>query len=204
MEIEETTWIFLGVTVGMVAYSIFAVAFYRSLHARDPGLRWFCHTLDRRNSTIGRDTATRLWEYIAIPLVVVFSALMLAVLGGAVIEGQEFEDIYAISAGIVAAVRILVYLWQEPASELAKMIPIALLSVAIFSQNSVDFDEWSSGLAEAGFENGSTYAILLILLEWGLRLAYNHFSGPDDAKSGGPSPADPGNADASEVSSEAG
>ena len=193
MIIEETTWIFLGVTVGMVAYALFAVAFYRALRTRDTGLSWFCRTLDRRNSTIDRDKATRLWEYITIPLVVVFAALVLAVLGAAVIEGQEFEDIYAISAGIVAAVRILVYLWQEPAHELAKMVPIALMSVAIFSRNSVDFEEWSSGLAEAGFENGSTYAILLILLEWGLRLAHNRFSAGDSESAG-----------AGEVSREAG
>ncbi len=199
MQIEETTWIFLGVTVGMVAYSLFAFAFYRTLRARDAGLSWFRRTLDRRNSRIDRDKATTLWEYLAIPLVVVFTALVLAVLGGAVIEGQEFEDIYAISAGIVAAVRILVYVWQEPADELAKMIPIALLSVAIFSRNSVDFQQWSSGLAEAGFENGSTYAILLILLEWGLRLAHSRFSASGDNKSAGAN-----DAVASEDSSKAG
>lgn len=169
MEIEETTWLFLGVTAGLVAYTAFAVAFYRVLHDRDAALLW----LRRRRGRAGAGRTEQLWFYGAIPALDVAAAAVIAVIGGLVMAGREYEDIYAIAAATVAAVRIMAYFWEEPASELAKMVPTALLAVTVFAGADVRVGEWRDGLVEAGFENGFTYMMALVVLEWALRFGHS-------------------------------
>ena len=169
---EETTGIFLGATVALVAYAVFALAFARVLHTRDPGRgrldRWRAQVPD------GDLRARRLevlWWYGAVPGAVCVLAAVLAVLAVGITEGREVEDVYAIAAALVAAVRILAYLWVAPADELAKMVPIALLTVALFQATDLDLTTWQDGVVEAGTEHALAYAIGLVLLEWGLRAA---------------------------------
>ena len=170
MEIEETTWLFLAVTAGLVAYTAFAVAFYRVLRDRDAALGW----LRRWRGRSGAERSEQLWFYGAIPALDVLAAAIIAMIGGLVMAGREFEDIYAIAAATVAAVRIMAYFWEEPAAELAKMVPTALLAVTVFAGADVRVDDWRDGLVEAGFENGFTYFVALVALEWALRFGHSH------------------------------
>lgn len=91
---------------------------------------------------------------------------------------REVEDTYAISAAIVAAVRILAYLWPPPAHLLAQMVPYAVLTAAVFNSRSFELDVWRDRLAEAGFENAVSYVVLLFALEVGLRALHRR---PRDA-----------------------
>ena len=167
---EETTGLFLVAPVALAAYAIAAVGFYRVLHQRDPGLAAVRRRLDRQQASAHqRIRAERAWQYGAVPLLACAAAVVLATLNTAVIDDREVEDVYAISVAVVAAVRILAYTWREPANELAKMVPIAMLSVAVFNASSIDLAAWRDGLVEAGTENAPVYVIALIVLEWGLQ-----------------------------------
>ena len=173
---EETTGVFLGATLALTAYAVFAVAFYQTLHTRDAGLARVRARLQRAGLDPDRYRLfDRLWRFIAIPTMTCLFAAVIAVLNVGVTQDREVEDIYAISAALVAAVRILSYTWQEPARELAKMIPIALLSIALFNASDLDLAGWRSGLEEAGTENVTVYVIALVGIEWSLRLAYIKF-----------------------------
>lgn len=108
--IEESTWLALGAGVGFALYAVFAVAFYRFLHERDPGLGW----LHRRLDAAGVDDARRSrldqgWRFAAIPAGVCLAAAVLAALSVALPQARETEDIYALAVGVVAAVRVLAY-----------------------------------------------------------------------------------------------
>lgn len=164
---EETTTLFLVATAALAAYAVAAVAFYRVLHQRDPGLAAVRRRLDQQGAGADRRRRVeRAWQYGAVPLLACVAAVVLAVLNTAIIDDREVEDVYAISAAVVAAVRILAYAWREPANELAKMVPIAVLSLALFNASSIDLVAWRSGLVEAGAENAPVYVAALIALEW--------------------------------------
>ena len=168
--IEETTALFLVATAALAAYAVFAVAFYGVLHHRDPGLPELQRWLDRRGvEGDRRRRAERLWRYGAVPAMVGAAAVVLAVLDTAITQDREVEDVYAIAAAVVAAVRILASTWREPAKELAKMVPIAVLSLALFNASSIDLATWRAGLVEAGTENAPVYLLALVALEWVLQ-----------------------------------
>ena len=167
---EETTGLFLAATAALVAYAVFAVAFYGVLHQRDPGLTQLRGWLDRRGTEgVARRRIELAWRYGGVPAMACAAAVVLAVLNNAIIDDREVEDIYAISAAVVAAVRILAYVWRNPAEELAKMVPIAVLSLALFNASSIQPDAWRDGLVEAGTENAAVYVTALVLLEWALQ-----------------------------------
>lgn len=174
MEIEETTWIFLGATLALSAYAFLAVGFYIALHSRDPGSDWLDERLRKRNMDPERERRARLmWWYGLVPGVACLAGVVLAVLNVGIMIDREVEDIYAISAAIVAAVRILAYVWQPPAHLLAQVVPYAVLTATFFNTRSFDWSAWSEQLEEAGTENALSYVALLFLLEWGLRSLHN-------------------------------
>lgn len=170
--IEETTWLFLAATGALVAYALFAFGFYRVLHVPVPGRSWVARSAQRRGlDEVARRRADTWWRAVGVPALVCSFGVVLAVLDVGIIADREVEDIYAISAGVIAAVRILAFVWDEPAGELAKMVPIAVLSVAVFNSSAIDLEAWGDGLAEAGSENAWVYVVVLVVLEWLLQFA---------------------------------
>ena len=168
--IEETTWLFLAATLALVAYALFAFGFYRVLHVPVPGGGWVERVAGRRGlDRRGQERLDRWWRATGVPALVCSFGVVLAVLDVGIIADREVEDVYAISAGVIAAVRILAFVWDEPAGELAKMVPIAVLSVAVFNSTAIDLDAWGDGLAEAGSENAWVYVVVLVVLEWALQ-----------------------------------
>ncbi len=175
---EETTWIFMGATLALTAYAFLSLGFFLALHARDPGSAWLDRWIARCGADSGRQRRVRfLWWGVLVPGVACLSAAVLAVFNVGIMEDREVEDIYAVSAAIVASVRILAYLWQPPALLLARMVPYAVMSAAVFNTHSFDWDTWWEQLREAGTENAVSFIIILVLLEWGLRSGHNWRSG---------------------------
>lgn len=168
--IEETTWIFLGSAAAFAAYALFAVGFYRVLRDPEPGT---AHLLARlaaggaSPSVLARWRRT--WTWVVVPALVCGFAVVLSLMNVALMPNREVEDVYALSAGVVAAVRILANLWIDPAEELAKMVPIALLAAALFDSSGIGGETWRSRVAEAGAENALAYIAVLVLLEWVLQ-----------------------------------
>jgi hypothetical protein len=188
---EETTWIFLGSAAAFAAYALFAVAFFRVLRTPEPG---FAHVLARLEG----DGATpsvlerwrRAWRWVVVPVLVCAFAVVLSLMNVALMPNREVEDVYALSAGVVAAVRILAFVWVDPAEELAKMVPIALLAAALFDSSGIDVGAWRSGVAEAGAENAVSYIAVLVILEWVLQAlhARRQVTGQGDETASVPSP----------------
>jgi len=167
---EETTWLFLGATAAFAAYALFAVGFYRTLRDPEPGLGHLVAVLERRGVTPAElERWRRIWRWAVVPMLVCAFAVVLSLMSVALMPEREVEDVYAIAAGVVAAVRILAYLWVDPAEELAKMVPIALLAAALFDSTGIDGAAWRSGVAEAGAENAASYVVVLVILEWVLQ-----------------------------------
>lgn len=167
---EETTRIFLGSAAAFAAYALFAVGFFRVLRDPEPGLEHVIGRLAAGGASAGAlGTWRRAWRWVVVPLLVCGFAVVLSLMSVALMSDREVEDVYAISAGVVAAVRVLAYVWIDPAEELAKMVPIALLAAAVFDASGIDGDAWRSGIAEAGAENAVSYIIVLVILEWVLQ-----------------------------------
>ena len=167
---EETTWIFLGSAAAFAAYALFAVAFYRVLRSPEPGIAHVvAHVEERGAPPIVLERWRRAWRWVVVPVMVCGFAVVLSLMSVALMPDREVEDVYALSAGVVAAVRILAFVWTDPAEELAKMVPIALLAAALFDSTGIDGEAWRSGVSEAGAENAVSYIVILVLLEWVLQ-----------------------------------
>ena len=163
---EETTWIFVGSAAAFAAYALFAVAFYRVLRDPEPGIVRLRARLDAAGvAPERRERWVRVWRWAGVPALVCGFAVLLSLMNVALMPDREVEDVYAISAGVVAAVRILATVWLDPAEELAKMVPIALLAAALFDSSGIDVTGWRAGVAEAGAENAVSYITVLVVLE---------------------------------------
>lgn len=167
---EETTWVFLASAAAFAAYALFAVGFYRVLRDPVPGITFVL----ARVAASGASPSVlqrwrRTWTWVVVPALVCGFAVVLSLMNVALMPEREVEDVYALSAGVVAAVRMLAYVWIDPAEELAKMVPIALLAAALFNSSGIDGEAWRAGVAEAGAENAISYIAVLVVLEWVLQ-----------------------------------
>ncbi len=167
---EETTWIFLGSAAAFAAYTFFAVGFYRVLRDPEPGTAYLhARSAGGGASAIVIERWRLTWTWVGVPALVCGFAAVLSMMNVALMPAREVEDVYALSAAVVAAVRILANVWVDPAEELAKMVPIALLAAALFDSAGIDGETWRSRVAEAGAENAVSYIVVLVVLEWGLQ-----------------------------------
>jgi len=168
---------YLGLFLGSVllfVYAIFIWKFYRWIARKDIlrlNLAKFNHS---EHSVISKLIGVLIYilEYLIIlPLVVflwfgVFTFFLMLLT-----KSLELQTILVISVTIVAAIRMTAYYKEELARDLAKLIPLTLLTVAI-SQGLFDFQKVINQIQiiPTFLSDVWTYLIFIVLIEMFLRI----------------------------------
>jgi hypothetical protein len=130
-------------TFGIVIYSIFIFYFYRFL-ARKNIINLDLSKYNRYEfGTVYRFFAIVFFiiEYIVIlPFITFFWFGILAILVLLLAEGLEAPTILLISAGLVGAIRITSFVSEDLSRDLAKMIPLAFLGLALTTPGLLTLD----------------------------------------------------------------
>lgn len=176
----ELLWPLLAVVLSMTAYAVFVFNFYRFVAARDMFKFNLSGSDAERGSVIG--SLTHLVWYV-VRYVILFPAfaffwfavltLVLAFLS----KDRSPDTILLISLATVSAIRVTAYYNEDLARDLAKMLPLAVLSFFIISANSLDAIGSLTALRELDEQLTTIfyYLLFLVALEFSLRLIFGLF-----------------------------
>ena len=124
---------FLLFVIGIAIYSLFVWSFYRFISKRDFLPKRFYPT------SVGDMAKPKLLALFSVSYIVIFPAItfvwfiVLAFFVFLISKDMPFEIALFVSMSIIAVVRILSYYREVAASEIAKMIPYAILSLLLTS-----------------------------------------------------------------------
>ncbi len=158
---------------GLIAIGfLVAVAFYESLSTRDVLVRW--------SMRLARRISRRRWVAaiaylvtvgVGIPVLVVLWTLVLGVALFFVGSVEREASIAIIAVSVVAAARILAYVRETTAHELAKAIPLSF-AFLLLTGGALNLDEKVAQLSDESFQFQGSDAMIpfLVALEIALRL----------------------------------
>lgn len=162
----------LLLTIAIAIGFLLAVAFYESMATRD--------VLVARVQRMTRRLSRRRWVpaisylvtvFIGIPILVLLWTVVLLVALLIVGSDDLLDDAGLVAVAIVGASRVLAYVREKSAHELAKAIPLALLFL-LMTGASVDIDQRMAAAAERGGADITAEMLeFLVALEILLRLA---------------------------------
>lgn len=164
----------LGFALGIAVYSVFVFKLYHFVARRDIfrlHLRRYNQASHARLRTLV-DRLLYIAEYLfVLPIVIFFWFVIFAVLL-ILLSSQPAQLVALVSVAIIAAIRLCSYYSEDLSSDLAKMLPLALLGIFLLNIRAFDFGEiltvWPTAVSMA-----STllyYLVFLVLLEWVLRI----------------------------------
>lgn len=163
--------------IAIAAYSGFVFMFYRLLARRDIltlDLTKYNHSTSGRIRAFFRTGAWLLQYAIAIPVLIAFWTLVMAVILTLLAEGNDHARNALIATSVVGSVRILSYWTEDLSRDVAKMLPFAVLGVFLVGSTSVEVSEFEDlmnnvpELAAAYFNS----LVLLSILETLLRVGH--------------------------------
>jgi len=170
----------LAFTFGMFLYSMFVLYFYKKLAKRDifelnlekydfPEVKW--KTLKKMG-----DTFAYILKYgIVFPFYIGFWFTVLSIFMFLLAKNLTVRNIALISVSLVSTVRVTSYFREELSTDLAKMMPFALLGIFLVDPS---FFSWGlfmnrlKTIPSLGWEIPQFF-IFSILLEWTLRIFYS-------------------------------
>ena len=124
---------FLLFVVGIAVYSLFVWYFYRHISKRD-FLPKFFYPVTMRDIVKPKHIALSIAAYIVVfPAITFVWFIVLAFFVFLISKDMPFEIALFVSMSIIAVVRILSYYREAASSEIAKMIPYAILSFLLTS-----------------------------------------------------------------------
>ncbi len=168
-------------TLSMVAYGVFIYKFYRFIAKRDVfGFSELELQAEQRDSFIKlTHIVSGTFKYwVLFPIVVFFWFSGFSVLFFFMAKDLPTETILLISITFVTAIRITSYYTEDLSRDLAKLIPFALLGVAILDPGFFSVDSVMTRFSElaAFLPQLLAYFVYVVLVEWTLRvlLAIKH------------------------------
>jgi len=111
-------------------------------------------------------------EYILIvPFLILFWYVLFAVMLLIFSEGLEIQQILLLSAAVVGAIRLLAYYKHDISSEVAKLIPFAILAISILNPRFLDLTRFVASIRQIPdlFYSAGYILVLIICLEIILR-----------------------------------
>jgi len=178
LSIADTTYLQLLVsTLGLFLYAIFVWKFYRGLARRDLfAINLEKYDLDKYGALKKAGSAfLYILKYLIIfPLYITFwfavMTLFLVLLG----EEMVINQIIIVSIVIISGVRVTSYFKEELATDMAKLLPFALLAVLLINPNFFSFDMFYERVMQstALLPSILDFFIFAIVLEFILRLLY--------------------------------
>lgn len=163
--------------IAIAAYSGFVFMFYRLLARRDIlnlDLGKYERSMNGRIKAFFHTGVWLLQYAIAIPLLIAFWTLVMAVILTLLADGNDHARNALIATSVVGSVRILAYWTEDLSRDVAKMLPFAVLGVFLVGSTSVEVSEFNdlrNNLPElaASYFNSM---VLLAILETVLRIGY--------------------------------
>ena len=162
-------------TIGIAVYGIFVFNFYRFLARKDI----FRLDLDKYNHTtrplVHKTFASVLYVVkflIVFPAFVFFWFVVLAFLLSLMARNQSVDSILLAAMGVVGSIRICAYYNQTLSTDLAKILPFALLGITLIDRSLVNIPTPSANLEEAVeyWETMVYYMAAVVMLEMIMRI----------------------------------
>ena len=169
-------------TVGIAIYGIFVFNFYRFLARKDIfklDLNKYNHT---KRPVARKGFASMLYVLkflIIFPAFVFFWFIVLAFLLSIMARNQSIDSILLAAMGVVGSIRICAYYNQTLSTDLAKILPFALLGIMLIDRTLVRFPDSSATLAEGVVEYWETmvyYMAAVVILELVMRILSGAYS----------------------------
>ncbi len=163
--------------IAIAGYSAFVYLFYRQLARRDLltlDLSKYESTMTGRIKGFFRTFIFLVQYVIAIPTLIAFWTLVMAVILTLLSEGTDHSRNAMIATSVVGAVRIVSYWTEDLSRDVAKMLPFAVLGVFLVGSTSVkisEFEELYQNIPQLA-ESYVNSLILLSILETILRIIY--------------------------------
>ncbi len=187
--IGETYLQTLLFTIGMFVYAIFIWYFYKSLSKRDliklDMEKYKFSTSKHKNIKKFGDAFAYVIKYgLVFPILIALWFLVLSMFLLLLTEEIALEQILMTSIVIVSAARMASYYKEDLASDLAKLIPFALLAILISNPNFFAVETTVSRLSSItdALPMIANFLIFSIVLEWSLRIIYLLKSGFDEIR----------------------
>lgn len=169
-------------TIGIAIYGIFVFNFYRFLARKDI----FKLDLNKYNHT-KRPVARKIFAsmlyvlkfLIIFPAFVFFWFIVLAFLLSIMARNQSIDSILLAAMAVVGSIRICAYYNQTLSTDLAKILPFALLGIMLIDRTLVRFPDSSANLAEGVVEYWETmvyYMAAVVILEMVMRILSGAYS----------------------------
>jgi len=166
-------------TIGLSIYAIFVWYFYKSLSKRD----LFSINLEKYNlpyikhKTLGKvgSVLAYILKYgIVFPIYVFIWFLVLSLFLLVLSEEITVSNILLTSIVVVSTVRVISYFKEDMSSDLAKLMPLALLAIALSNPNFFSSETALSRLSEIPilWSQIVQFLIFSIALEWILRILH--------------------------------
>ena len=162
-------------TIGIAVYGIFVFNFYRFLARKDI----FKLDLDKYNRTtrprVHKTFASILYVVkflIVFPAFVFFWFVVLAFLLSLMARNQSVDSILLAAMAVVGSIRMCAYYNQTLSTDLAKILPFALLGITLIDRSLVNIPTSSANLAEAVeyWETMVYYMAAVVILEMIMRI----------------------------------
>ena len=162
-------------TIGIAVYGIFVFNFYRFLARKDI----FKLDLDKYNHTtrplVHKAFASFLYvlKFLVIfPAFVFFWFVVLAFLLSLMARNQSVDSVLLAAMAVVGSIRLCAYYNQTLSTDLAKILPFALLGITLIDRSLVNIPTSSTNLEEAVeyWETMVYYMAAVVILEMTMRI----------------------------------
>ena len=171
---------FLFFVIGIALYSLFVWYFYRFISKRDLLPKFFYPISYGKKTTPKLVVAYSACYIAAFPIITFVWFIVLAFFIFLISKEMPFEIALFVSMAIIAVVRILSYYREVASSEIAKMIPYAMLSffltsIAVFAEPSFFTEKQFGSIPIKVMENlgGIISAMIVVsIFEFSFRIAF--------------------------------
>ncbi|MFH1182561.1 MAG: hypothetical protein V1702_06385 [Candidatus Woesearchaeota archaeon] len=175
-EAKSFTYPLVLLTAGFVIYSLFIFTFYRFLAHKDVfqlKLQQYKGHFAGIEEFFG--VVLYIAEYIVIlPLFIFFWFLVMVLMVAALSEAKSPELILLMAMSMVAATRVVAFISNDLANDMAKLLPFVLLGIFVIDIRYFDFNTYIATLMQfpALWETILYYLAFTMILEMLLRLFY--------------------------------
>jgi len=159
------TWLF-SIIIMIAIYSIVIYHFYRYIARRDV----FKKSESKHSKAIGFLKYFLLFPFVAMLFFIGFSLIFIFLT-----DSYEILDVLYVAFAIIVAIRITSYYTEDLSKDVAKMLPFAILGIFLIDSSYFSMETVSERINQLP-ENINAiiqFLILIILVEWILRIALN-------------------------------
>lgn len=164
----------------LALFSLFTWFFYKSTAKRNI-IKLELNKYNKSSHPIFKKFCAMLFNFVEYVLIIPFLLLVwyaaLSIVILIVAEQRRIEEVLFLSAGLIGAIRILAYIKDEIAQDLAKLFPLAALTIFVLSPGSFKLETVLNQVREIPllFSHIFSFVIVVLAIEIFLRAIYSVF-----------------------------